>query len=568
MTLPTTLTGLALGALMALPLGAEGRGADGALRILYWQAPSTLNPYLSGGIKDNEAASLCLEPLIRYDPTGAMIPWLVDVVPTLENGGVSADLTRITWRLKDGLRWSDGSAVTSDDLRFTWEYCTAEGGGCAQLEKFADVVAVETPDTRTATVIFSKPKPFPYGPFVGPQAPILQAAQFADCVGPRAPTCTDANFAPIGTGPYRVTQFRPGDVVVYEVNPEYRDPSKPGFATVTIKGGGTAESAARAVLETAEFDYAWNLQLSPDVLSRMQARGKGGVVSAFGSLVERIAVNFTDPDPAHGATRATAAHPHPVLSNPAVRRALSMALDRGMMAEIGYGPAGRPTCNLLPVAADGTGAADNACLQQNLAGARALLDQAGWVDSDGDGVRDKAGQDLRLLFQTSTNAVRQDFQAVIKEWWRQIGVATELRNIDASVFFGADPGSPDTMQKFHADVQMYAGAFDGADPEAYLTTWTCDKAPHPENQWQGANVSRWCDPAYDALAAELAVTAGLDARAALAWAMNDSLVKNGVVLPLVDRGRVSGHVNDLGGVAINAWDSELWNIADWHRIKY
>ncbi|QIE44095.1 peptide ABC transporter substrate-binding protein [Pseudohalocynthiibacter aestuariivivens] len=564
MTFANTFIGIALGALVALPLAATERGSDGDLRILYWQAPTTMNPYLSGGIKDNEAASLTLEPLARYDPAGVMLPWLVDVIPTLENGGVDDDLTRITWRLKDGLRWSDGSAVTSADLRFTWRYCTAKDGGCAQLEKFADVVDVETPDERTAVVVFSKPKPFPYGPFVGPQAPILQAAQFADCLGTRAPTCTDANYGPIGTGPFRVTEFRPGDVVVYEVNPEYRDPTKPAFAKVVIKGGGSAVGAARAVLETGEFDYAWNLQLSPDVLSRMQARGKGEIISAFGSLVERIAVNFTDPSPELGSARSTVAHPHPVLSDPAVRRALSMALDRKMLSDIGYGPAGRPTCNLLPIASEN---ADTNCLRQDLEGARALLDQAGWIDSNGDGVRDKNGRDLHLIFQTSTNSVRQDFQAVTKEWWRQIGVETELRNIDASVFFGGDPGSPDTVQKFYADVEMFAGAFDGTDPEVYLTTWTCGNAPSPENQWQGTNTSRWCDPAYDALAAKLAITGGIAPRATLAMAMNDMLVENGVVLPLVDRGRVSAHALDLGGTAINAWDSELWNIADWHRIK-
>jgi peptide/nickel transport system substrate-binding protein len=72
------------------------RGADGQVNIIYWQAPSILNPYLSGGLKEIEAASLVLEPLARYDQTGALVPWLVDVVPTLENGGVSEDLTSIT----------------------------------------------------------------------------------------------------------------------------------------------------------------------------------------------------------------------------------------------------------------------------------------------------------------------------------------------------------------------------------------------------------------------------------------------------------------------------------------
>jgi len=163
--------------------------------------------------------------------------------------------------------------------------------------------------------------------------------------------------------------------------------------------------------------------------------------------------------------------------------------------------------------------------------------------------------------------VRQDFQVILKQWWARIGIETELRNIDASVFFGSDAASPDTFQKFHADLEMFAGNFPGTDPESYLEGWTCDAAPTPENQWQGANVGRWCDPAYDALAEELSRTPGLEARAAIARAMNDMLVQNRVVIPLVNRGRLSAHANDLGGVVMNSWDSELWNIADWHRLK-
>ena len=108
--------------------------------------------------------------------------------------------------------------------------------------------------------------------------------------------------------------------------------------------------------------------------------------------------------------------------------------------------------------------------------------------------------------------MRQDFQSLIKQWWKEIGVDTELKNIDASVFFGGDPGSPDTFQKFYADVEMYANNFDGTDPEPYMAQHTCDKAPQPENQWQGENINRYCDPAYDKLVAELGKTGDLDKR--------------------------------------------------------
>ena len=559
------VAGAAALALAVAPAAQAGRGDDGQVSLIYWQAPSIMNPYLSGGTKEQEAASLVLEPLVRYDETGTMVPWLVDTIPTVGNGGVAADLTSITWKLKAGLKWSDGSPVTSEDVKFTWEYCTAEGGGCAKTDKFGGIVSIDTPDSRTLKINFEGPKPFPYTAFVGAEAPIIQKAQFADCLGAKAPECTEDNFAPIGTGPFRVTEFRPNDVITLEANPNYRDPDKPAFATVLFKGGGDAAAAARSVLETGEFDYAWNLQLAPDVIKSMQAAGKGKVVSSFGTLVERIMVNLSNPDASLGDRRSTREHPHPFLSDKAVRQALSMAVDRALLVEVGYGDAGKVTCNVLPAPAIYASTANDGCMKQDVAGAKALLERAGWVDSDGDGVREKNGVRLSLLYQTSTNAVRQDFQALIKQWWSEIGVETELRNIDASVFFGGDPGSPDTFQKFYADVEMYANNFNGTDPEAYMANWRCDEIPNPENQWQGNNMPRFCSAEYDGLAASMQRTGELKERAKLAKAMNDMLMQEYVIIPLVYRGRVSAHANQLKGVVLNTWDSELWNAADWSR---
>jgi peptide/nickel transport system substrate-binding protein len=559
------LVGTAAVAALATAAHAQ-RGADGNVNVIYWQAPSILNPFLSGGTKDVEAASLIVEPLARYNEKGEMVAYLAAEIPTVANGGVSQDLKTITWKIKPDLKWSDGTAFTSADVLFTWQYCTAEGGGCAQLAKFEGVSNVEAIDPLTVKVTFAAPKPYPYLPFVGGQSPIIQAAQFKDCMGAKAPECTVANFGPIGTGPFVVKEFRPNDVITLEANPNYRDPAKPAFATMTFKGGGDAAAAGRAVLETGEFDYAWNLQLAPEVIQQMAAAGKGKPVSAFGTLVERVEMNMTDPDPALGDRRATADHPHPILSDIRVRKALSMAIDRNLLVEIGYGQAGRPTCNLVP-APELYASPNTDCLTQDIAGAKALLDEAGWAVG-ASGKRAKDGKPLKLLFQTSTNAVRQDFQALIKQWWDEIGVETELKNIDASVYFGGDPGSPDTFQKFFADVEMYANNFDGTDPEAYLAEHTCDKAPRPETQWQGENVNRYCDPAYDAMVAELGQTADLEKRGELARKLNEMLTKESyVVVPLVDRGRVSAHSNTLGGVVLNTWDSELWNAADWYRVK-
>jgi len=567
MKLRTLMLGAAASFAMA-PMAMAERGSDGTVNIIYWQAPSILNPFLSGGTKDVESASLVIEPLARYNETGEMVPFLASQIPTVANGGVSGDLTTITWKIAPGLLWSDGTALTSADVKFTAEYCMHPEGGCAQLAFFDGVENVEAVDDLTVKITFSEPKPNPYGPFVGGQSPIIQAAQFADCLGAKAPECTEANFGPIGTGPFVVDDFRPNDVIQMSANPNYRDPAKPAFAKVNFKGGGDANGAGRSVLETGEFDYAWNLQLAPDVIAKMEEAGKGKAIAGFGPLVERLEMNMTNPSPDLPAeTRSTVAEPHPFLSDPAVREALSISIDRALLTEVGYGKAGTPTCNLVPAPA--IYASDNtACLTQDLDGAKALLDGAGWVDSDGDGVREKDGVKLSILYQTSTNAVRQDFQALIKDWWSQIGVETELRNLDASVFFGGDPGSPDTYQKFYADVEMYANTFNGTDPQQYLAAYRCGAEPKPSSQWQGENINRFCDPAYDEMIDELGRTGDIDKRGEIARKMNDMVTKDtNTIIPLVNRARVSAHANSLGGVVLNVWDSELWNIADWHRVK-
>ncbi len=557
---------IALGALIALSQSALAqRGSSGNVNIIYWQAPSTLNPYLSSGTKDVESASLVLEPLIRFNERGEMVAWLAAEVPTVANGGFAADFKTITYKLKPGLKWSDGTALTSADVVFTYDYCTGIKG-CAKTNIFAPVDKVTAVDANTIRITFKTAAPYPYSVFGGAGTPILQKAQFQECLGDKAPSCTKQNFGPVGTGPFMVKDFRPNDVIQMVANPNFRDPAKPAFATMTFKGGGDAAAAGRAVMETGEFDYAWNLQLAPDVLAKMGKGGKGKTVAAFGTLVERIEMNLTDPSAKHGDARATTKHPHPYLTDIRVRKALSMAIDRALLVEIGYGPAGRPTCNLVP-APIAFASSNVDCIKQDMAGAKALLDQAGWRMGS-DGVRAKDGVKMEMLYQTSTNAVRQDFQALIKQWWTELGVKVELRNISASVFFGGDAGSPDTFQKFFADVEMYANNFDGTDPEGYLAEHVCDKIPRPETQWQGTNMNRYCNPEYDKLVKELGATSGVEKRAVIAKKLNDMLTKESyVVVPLVDRGRVSAHANSLGGVKLNTWDSELWNVADWFRIK-
>ena len=547
---------------------ADG-AADASLTILYWQAPSIANPYLSGGFKDIDASALVLEPLANYNENGALVPRLADDIPTVDNGGIAQDLTAITWRLKPGVLWSDGTPLTAEDAAFTYRY------SCALPEARCDagpVLDVEAVDDVTVTITFRRPTPHPYIFLVGAGSPVLQQTQFANCVGEAARQCRDENLRPIGTGPYTIVDFTINEtentsMVAYARNDNFRVPDQPFFSDVTITGGGDAATVARAVLETGEADYGWNIQVEPQLLQSLQTSGRGMVATAFSNLVERLEVNFTNPDPALGDKRsewsADDPNPHPILSDQAVRQALSLAIDRGQIAQQLYGLTGRPTCNILPAPPQFASPNNDGCLTQNIAAANALLDAAGWLPG-ADSVRQKGGIRLSLLYQTSTNAIRQRTQDLIRLWWRSIGVETTVRDIPADVFFSSNPDSPDTIGRFYADIQMYTSG-GVVDPQGYMASWRTLAIARAENNWNGGNIPRWASTAYDDIYTALESAPAGPTRETLVIQLNDLLIQNYVLIPLIDRATVSVLSNSLKGVRLNPWDSELWNIHEWHR---
>ena len=550
------------------PTQAPAPPVEKTLTLLYWQAPSVPGSYLSAGAKDVDAGAITLDPLAKYDPDGNLAPALAAEIPTLENGGFSRDLTSITWKLKEGLKWSDGSDVSAEDVVFTWRYCVNEETGCTSESSFDGISSVEALDSLTVKITFEAPTPYPYQAFVGAGAPIISRAQFADCIGAAATTCEAQNTAPLGTGPYRIIDFKANEQAVYERNPFYRGPS-PYFDRVLLKGGGDAVSAARAVMERGEADYAWNIQVELEFLAGLEEAGLATVVVAFTSLVERIVVNQTNPAPALGDDRSEyleGQNPHPFLSFKPIRSAMSLAIDRSRIAEDLYGFAGEPTCNLITGPPNYASTANDGCLPQDIDGANRLLDDNNVLDTDGDGIREYNGVPLRITYQTSTNAIRQDTQALVQDWWRQIGIETELVHHDASVFFGGDPVADReaSYRRFFADVQMYADG-SGIDPQQSLSGALCKHIPTRENNWAFGNIPRSCNPEYDSLYAQLEQTQIGPEREALVKRMHDMDVQGYYEIPLVERGAVSAHLNTLQGVRINGWDSELWNIAEWRR---
>ena len=539
------------------------------LNLHYWQAPSVPSPYRSAGLKDTDAAAITLEPLAKYDPDGRIVPALAADIPTIENGGFSQDLMWITWKLKEGVKWSDGSDVTSEDVVFTWRYCSDEATGCTAKSAFDGIASVQALDELTVQIVFDAPTPYPYRAFVGSGTPIISSEQFADCVGVSATTsaCQEQYNAPLGTGPYRLTNFKPTGIS-YERNPHYHG-SAAYFDQVVVKGGGDAAAAARTVMERGEVDYAWNVQVEPETLAKMEEAGLGTVAVSFSSLVERIVVNQTNVDPELGDSRSEymdGQNAHPFLTFKPIRAAMSMAIDREQIASELYGFTGEATCNIITGPPIYVSRENDGCLTQDIEGAKRLLDENGVLDTDGDGVREYDGTPLRITYQTSTNPVRQATQSLIRDWWKEIGIETELIDHDAGVFFGGDPveDKEATLRRFFADVQMYTSGT-GIDPQGSLSDLTCKQIPTLEDNWALGNVARACDQEYDSLYGELERTRIGPERHDIVKRLNDLHVQGYYQIPLVNRADVSAHLKTLKGVRLNGWDSELWNIGEWRR---
>ena len=544
------------------------RGAGGDLKILYWQAPTILNGHQATGTKDSDASRLILEPLASFGKDGTPIAnALASEVPTVANGGVTSDLTTVTWKLRTGVKWSDGTAFTADDVAFTYTYQCDEKTAASTNDRCDNVASVTAKDPSTVVVKYKTAQPFFYQWGTGANGEILQKAQYKDCVGEKAANCP-ADQKPLGTGPYKLTSFKPGDNVQYEINDQFRDANKPFFKTVTFKGGGDAVSAARAAFQTGDVDYAWNLQVEAGVLRPMaQGSDKAALVTVYGSSVERILVNFSDPRASAGANRGEPTTKHPFFSDMHVRRALAMATNRASVAEqlYGNGLSGKPTCNILTAPVNMVSSSTDSLdvCKFDVAAANKELEDAGWKKGSDGKTREKGGIQLAITYQTTVNALRQKTQDIMKAGWEQAGFKVTLKSVPADVFFTNT--SPDGANHFWADVEMFTNSSD-SDPTSYFSAWTTAQATAKANNWQFGNYNRYQNPDYDKIFDQLKKETDTAKRAQLAIQLNDILTKDVVNIPLVNRtNTTSGVSKSLKGVDPSPWDSEMYNIADWTK---
>jgi peptide/nickel transport system substrate-binding protein len=535
------------------------RGGGGALKVLFWQGATLLNPHFANGTKDQEGSRIFYEPLAVWDNDANLVPVLAAEVPTRENGGLSADGKSVVWKLKRGVTWHDGQPFTADDCLFTWEFAKDPASAAVTSGVFKDVV-VEKIDSHTVRVTFAKPTPFWATTFCAAEGMIIPKHLFGPYSGAKSREAP-ANLKPVGTGPYKFVEFKPGDIVRGEIYTNYHMPNRPFFDSIEMKGGGDATSAARAVLQTGEYDYAWNLQVEDEVLKRMEAGGKGKAHIVPGGDIEFIQLNPTDPFTEVDGERASAKSKHFAFSDPAVRQAMSLLADRQSMQDFIYGRTGTATGNFLNNPQRFR--SPNTKWEFNIDKANQILDAAGWKRG-ADGVREKGGKKMKFVYQTSINSTRQKEQAIVKQSCQKAGIDLELKSVTASVFFSSDVANPDTYGKFWADMQMYTTTMTQPDAERFMDQYTSWEVSSKANKWQGRNICRWTNEEYDKLFRSAESELDPVKRAALFVKMNDLVVSSGVIIPLISRPRVRGAALKLVS-SLSGWDLDFSALQNWYR---
>jgi peptide/nickel transport system substrate-binding protein len=545
------------GAQTAAPYKPARRGGGGTLRLLQADAPTLLNPHFATGMKDGFGSRIFYEPLAQWDADGNLEPVLAAEIPSRDNGGLAPDGRSVVWKLKRDVAWADGQPFTADDVIFNWQYAIDPDTATVSAGSYRNL-KMEKLDSHTVRVVFATPSPFWPGQYS--QVMLVPRHLFAPFIGAKSRDAPNNN-RPVGTGAYTFAEFKPADLLRAVLNPRYHQANRPHFDALELKGGGDSASAARAVLQTGEYDYAGSLAVEDDVLKRMEAGGKGRVQLLNSSATTAIYLNFTDPGTEVDGERSNPKTRHPLFSDTRVRRAIGHLVDRQTMETYVYGRFGVATTNYINVPARYR--SPNNSAEFNIAKAAALLEAAEWK-AGADGVREKNGRKLTLLFQAAVNGLTQKVQAVFKQAAQKAGIQIGLKAVVPSVFFSADIGNTDTYGKFYADIQTYNWTNGSPDPEGLMQCFVSWEACSKANKWLGQNLVRWQNAEFDALFR--AAESELDAvkRAALFIRMNDLVVGDGYVLPIIAR-KSARALNNRLVAPLSDWQSDIASLPHWYR---
>jgi peptide/nickel transport system substrate-binding protein len=482
----------------------------------------------------------------------------------------------------DDVLWSDGEPFTADDVVWTWQWITDESSGSWSRWIWSEIQTIEATSPTQVQIVYAKPTLSWFFPIAG---------AFCGGIIPRHAwtgkdkAAADAAFAidPIGTGPYKIDTFVPGDPIVCSINERYREPNKPYFETVRFLGGGDGATDAQAVLQNGDGDVAALLTVPNfKFLRELETTGaKGRLAAGPPTEVEQIVFNFSDPNRVIDGERSNLHAPHPFLTDRAVRQAMTMAIDREAIAtEIFLGGdihvAARNVLTGIPALES-----PNTSLDFDIEGANELLDRAGW-ERAGD-TRVKDGIELAVTYYTTGIGdlsplvrYRPRTQAAVKTGWEAIGIQVELGQVSASDFFTVTPDNELSFAHFYRDIEMFSNGLTSPLPDLYFAAWYAgpdnSNIAQRANDWNGGggNIQRYINPEFDLLYEEVTSTIDPERAAELYIEMNDLIVGDFVVVPLVAQPflifALANRIADEN-VAAGTWEPLFWNIANWRTVE-
>jgi len=533
----TVLMMLALVAVLAAPAQAQGKSAT----VSWPQEPDTLSPLYTSMTFGGYTYQLYLAGAWAFDNALSPIPVLVSEMPNLDNGGINADGTVFTLMLKEGLTWSDGDALDSADFLFTYDMIMADGNAVGSRSPYDRMVSVEAPDATTVVITFSEP----YAPWLSLFSTVLPEHVLRPIYDADGSLDTsDFNRNPtVSSGPYVFETWEVGSFMRFQANPSYVL-GQPIIDTLVV------------TFVPDEVAYVAGLLNGDSDLGTFVAFSDVPALEEAGLKVEVIPSGYNE----GWYLNTSAERAHPAMTDVRVRQAVAMSFDRDAFnTDLNYGATFTPHSfwentpyanpNLSPYAFDQTAAG-------------ALLDEAGWVDSNSDGTRDKDGVELVLRFATNTRGIRVDLQAIAQQQLAAVGIGTELVNYPSDQFFAgyAEGGPVSTGDYDIAELSTAPAAFPDPDTSRFL----CSEIPSDENP-VGNNSTYYCDPELDALLIEQSVTTDFEARIALFHDIDAKLLDAAIWIGIWHDADVWITGTNLVNAKLNGvnpfWDVQNWDVA-------
>ncbi len=524
----------------------------GDVRFLLYEDPNSLNPILGSTSIAIQVVAAIQEGLTRNDPDGTFVPLLAAELPTQENGGVSEDLLTVTWTLKEGVTWSDGEPFTSADVLFTWEAARDAANGSTVVSDYQLVTDVQAPDPLTVVVTYSD---FNAG-YLDQFPWILPVHATGDVADMRN---WAFNRAPIGTGPFKLDEWSSGQFLDLSPNENYREEGKPYLdGLIFLVVPDESVRTAMMIEESAEI-MLWSGQAADEQIA---AAGVGASRTAPGIWVVEIHFNLSQPfDDDPGVDP-----PHPILGNVRVREAITLGVNRDRITqELITGTVfeldspldvGWLDCQVEPFSYDPEAA-------------MALLDEAGWRDEDGDGIREahgietvEDGTPLSLMMNGYTGFDTLDLiELAVQEDLLTIGVDVQIENQELAVIFGTwEDGSPRMIGDY--DLLIYDSGF-FAEPGADIANqYAPDQVPNADNPG-GENIYRWVRDDVGEWITAANSSPDIEVRRENFCNVAMALREDVVTFPILQFSEGSAYSNRLHGFAVSTWEWATWDAANW-----